>query len=45
MVIKMIKIKKTVMEIIQDAMDNPNGFDGKKIAEISNKKFFESLNK
>ena len=41
----MIKLDKTVMEIIEEALNDPIGFDGDKIAEISNRKFLESLKK
>ena len=44
---KMNKMKKSMSELIEEVIDDvigdQIGFDGEKIAEISNKKFLESL--
>jgi len=43
----MSETRKTIFElieeVIEDVIDDPIGFDGEKIAEISNKKFLENL--
>jgi len=38
-------IHRPFKELLQESLDDPIGFDGKKLAEISNKKFLETLKK